>query len=55
MVRDYSGGDVPQKAMLSSANSAGNIPPGKKLTGGKRRSTRKMNRKRHRKNSTVWV
>lgn len=45
--------------MSSSANSAGNIPPGKKLTGGKRNSTRKRNRKtnrkRNRKNTSVWV
>jgi len=46
-----------QKGMLSSANSAGNIPPGKKLTGGKRnrKTNRRTNRKRNRKNTTVWV
>ena len=47
MVRDYSGGDVPAKA--SSIPSAGNIPPGKKLTGGYYRKNRKTRKARTRK------
>jgi len=59
IIPDHSGGDVPGKAPanLPSAPaavpavvpSAGNIPPGKKLTGGKR------SRKASRKNGNVWV
>jgi hypothetical protein len=48
MVRDYSGGDVPMKA-APSIPSAGNIPPGKKLTGGYHRKNRKTRKARTRK------
>ena len=54
VIPDHSGGDVAGKAPpnLPSVPSAGNIPPGKKLMGGKRRKT---HRKASRKNNNIWV